>query len=140
MTPLDSRPQKLSGYTVEMPCPCGKIYVTLNFSAEDGLPKEIFGKLGKSGGCTSCVVSALMRTASYGLRSGADLGDFIKCWRGMICHRNPAWDNGEMVNSCVDAVGRAAQEILEMHEQASGQLPLALEVVSEIPKLRVLAA
>ena len=113
---MTSRSKKMVGYTIEMPCPCGHIYVTVNFK-ENGGVGEILSKLGKSGGCASAIVNGLARVASYALREGMDVKYLEKAVIGISCHRNPAWDNGEMVTSCLDAIGRAVREAKSLHEE-----------------------
>lgn len=114
MTPKKSRPQKLESSTVEIPCPCGRVYVTI--SEKDGVPFEIFARLGKSGGCGSAVVSAMTATASIALRSGTDPRDLAKGLRGISCHRPPSQDGEKKITSCADAVGHALFSLLPKEE------------------------
>lgn len=118
------RPQKLPSQTPRIPTPCGEVYVHVTF--KDGLPFEVFARLGKTGGCTSAVVEGITRSMSLGLRSGVDHRDLVKTLTGIRCHRNPAWDEGEMVHSCVDAIGRGLQEavVLWETEQRGNVVPM----------------
>lgn len=109
MTPKKSRPQKLESSTVEIPCPCGRVYVTI--TEKDGVPFEIFARLGKSGGCGSAVVSAMTATASVALRSGTDPQDLAKVLIGISCHRSPVQDGNKKIISCADAVGQALSNL-----------------------------
>lgn len=103
------RPLSLDSTTIEMPCPCGNVYVTISF--EDKKPFEVFARLGKNGGCASAVVSGICTTMSVALRSGAELDDLVRGLESISCHRNPAWFDGKPVVSCVDAIAKAAKNI-----------------------------
>lgn len=105
MTPKQARPQKLESTTLEVPCPCGRVYITI--TERDGVPFEIFARLGKSGGCGAAVVSAMTATASIALRSGTDPVDLAKGLLGISCHRPPTMDGDKKIMSCADAVGHA---------------------------------
>ena len=109
MTKAD-RQQKLTSKTLEIPCPCGRIYITITFDAE-GNPFEIFTRLGKSGGCGAAVTSAVAATTSISLRSGTDPLDLVKGLIGISCHRSPAIDGDIKITSCVSAIGLALQEL-----------------------------
>lgn len=106
------RPRRLKSQTLEVPTPCGNVYVTMSWDEKQDRPQEVFARLGKSGGCGASVVAALTTTLSIGLRSGADPEDLMKGLVGHSCHRPPAWDENEMVKSCADAIGRAMREFL----------------------------
>ena len=80
-------------------------YVTI--TEKDGIPFEIFARLGKSGGCGAAVVSAMTSTASIALRSGTDPHDLAKGLLSISCHRPPAQDGEKKIMSCADAVGHA---------------------------------
>ena len=105
MTPKKARPLKLESTTLEIACPCGRVYVTI--TERDGIPFEIFARLGKSGGCGAAVGSAMTATASIALGSGTDPVDLAKGLLGISCHRPPALDGGKKIMSCADAVGHA---------------------------------
>ncbi len=107
MVEKQSRPKKISGETLEMNSPCGKIYVTMNDNLDTGDLIEVFVRFGKSGTCASLVANALTIITSYGLRSGMDVGDAIKGLIGHGCHKAPVVDGEETILSCVDAIGKA---------------------------------
>lgn len=114
MTPKCHRPKCVRGQTLVMNSPCGKLYVTLNNDPVSGRLIEVFVRFGKSGTCASLVANALTMVTSYGLRSGMEFGDAVKALLGHGCHRPPVDDEGEMVSSCVDAIGRA----IRLHAQS----------------------
>ena len=71
----------------------GNMYVTINVDSEgDSQPFELFGTLGKSGGCDSAQLEAISRLVSLALRSGVDPRAYhpANC-RGITCC--PAWDD-----------------------------------------------
>ena len=93
------------------------MYVTVNFD-EQGKPFEVFGALGKAGGCDSAQLEAISRLVSLALRSGIDPQAVIDQLRGITCC--PAWDNGTLVRSSPDAVALA----LERHLTADVPAPI----------------
>jgi len=98
------RPQALKSTTVEVPCPCGRIYVHVSFN-QDEKPFEVFARLGKSGGCGAAVTSAITVTASIALRSGTDPLDIAQGLIGTSCHRPTVLDGERKITSCADAIG-----------------------------------
>ncbi|TFH67008.1 MAG: TSCPD domain-containing protein [Gemmatimonadales bacterium] len=122
MTPKQHRPKAFSGETLEMPSPCGKIYVTMNDNPDTGDLMEVFVRFGKSGTCGSLIANALTTITSYGLRSGLGVRDAIKGLIGHGCHRAPVIDGDERILSCVDAIGKALRlhaGFLENPDEAS---------------------
>ena len=99
----------------------GNMYVTINFD-EDEEPFEVFGNLGKAGGCDSAQLEAISRLASLALRSGIDPQIVIEQLRGITCC--PAWDEGTRVGSSPDAVALALQSNLGK-QSGDGCLPRA---------------
>jgi ribonucleoside-diphosphate reductase alpha chain len=118
MTPKQHRPKTVRGETLEMPSPCGKIYVTMNDNPETGDLMEVFVRFGKSGTCGSLVANALTIITSYGLRSGMEVGDAIKGLIGHGCHRAPVVDGDDRISSCVDAIGKAIRLHAQLQEEA----------------------
>ena len=115
------RPTITRGATVRMQTGCGKLYVTIN-EDEQGLI-EVFVNAGKSGGCVASQNEAIGRLISLGLRSGVDVGAIIKEMRGIKCPQ-PAWQDGEMIQSCADAIAKA----LEIYLQERGLEPEGVKV------------
>ena len=118
------RPQTIQGVTERVRTGHGNMYVTINFD-EDGKPFEVFGTLGKSGGCDSAQLEAISRLVSLALRSGVEPQNVIEQLRGITCC--PAWDEGTLVRSSPDAVALA----LERHitQDAEGAVRPAGEPV-----------
>ncbi len=100
------RPQAITGVTERVRTGHGNMYVTINFD-EQGHPFELFGNLGKAGGCDSAQLEAISRLVSVALRSRIDPRVVIEHLRGITCC--PAWDEGTLVRSGPDAVALALE-------------------------------
>ena len=109
-----SRPQSIHGVTERVRTGHGNMYVTINFD-ENHQPFEVFGNLGKAGGCDSAQLEAISRLVSLALRSGIAPDAVLEQLRGITCC--PAWDDGTLVRSGPDAVALA----LERHIHGGGQ-------------------
>ena len=101
-----ARPQSIHGITERVRTGHGNMYVTINFD-ENNRPFEVFGNLGKAGGCDSAQLEAISRLVSLALRSGIDPGAVLEQLRGITCC--PAWDDGTLVRSGPDAVALALE-------------------------------
>jgi ribonucleoside-diphosphate reductase alpha chain len=105
-----------------MPTGCGKIYITVNF--DDGEPFEIFGNMGKAGGCASSQTEGLARMISMSLRAGIPPDNVIKQLKGISCHR-PSWEpGGHPILSCADAFAKALERCIT---DAGGQLQMEFD-------------
>ena len=127
LTPRE-RPRTTHGVTERVRTGHGNMYVTINFD-EESKPFELFGTLGKSGGCDSAQLEAISRLVSLALRSGVDPRHIIEQLRGITCC--PAWDSGTLVRSSPDAVALAlerhiATEAGERVQPASGAVQMEL--------------
>ncbi|MEE8158195.1 MAG: adenosylcobalamin-dependent ribonucleoside-diphosphate reductase [Dehalococcoidia bacterium] len=100
------RPHEMKGVTERIRTGHGNMFVTINFD-EDERPFEVFSTLGKAGGCESASLEAISRLASMALRSGVDPLAIVEQLRGITCV--PAWDQGVLVGSPVDAVALALE-------------------------------
>ncbi len=104
------RPAITRGETERIRTGEGKLYITLNEDS-DGVC-EVFASLGKAGGSAAAQSEAMCRLISLGLRSGIDPRAIITELKG-ISGPNPVWDNGELILSAPDAIGRALERYLE---------------------------
>lgn len=123
MTPKKARNQKLPSITREVNTPCGNCYVTVTFGADDDWPEELFLRMKKQGTCQMASTEAVGKLASLALRSGADPRDVFKYLKGINCGRT-AFDEGEMLCSCWDAIALAYREAWETYTADSNQMPL----------------
>ena len=112
------RPQSIHGVTERVRTGHGNMYVTINFD-EQNRPFEVFGNLGKAGGCDSAQLEAISRLVSLALRSGIAPAAVLEQLRGITCC--PAWDEGTLVRSGPDAVALA----LERHAAGGQETPLS---------------
>lgn len=104
------RPEKTYGVTIEVLTGCGSLYVTIN-EDENGLPFEIFARLGKAGGCASAQTEGLGRAASLMLRCGVDPREIVKQFKGISCDRHHGVGRNKIL-SCSDAIGKALENYL----------------------------
>ena len=113
------RPDIITGTTRAMITGCGKMYITIN-EDEDG-PFEVFGNMGKSGGCASSQTEAVARLISLALRSGIPAAHVVRQLKGISCHM-PAWlPGGGKILSCADAFGKALETCIKPE---AGQLSI----------------
>jgi ribonucleoside-diphosphate reductase alpha chain len=113
------RPEVVRGETRVMTTGCGKLYITINL--DDQKPFEVFGNMGKAGGCAASQTEALARMISLALRSGIPAEHIIKQLKSISCHR-PAWEPGRgKILSCADAFAKALERCIEAH---GGQLQM----------------
>ena len=104
------RPRRTHGITERVRTGHGNMYVTVNLD-DDGLPFEVFGTMGKAGGCDAALLEAVSRLVSLALRAGIETGEVTRQLRGITCC--PAWDEGTLVGSGPDAVALVLDKIRE---------------------------
>ena len=112
------RPPVTRGVTERVSTGEGNIFVTIN-EDEHGIC-EIFSTIGKAGGNAAAQSEAISRLISIALRSGIDPQEIIGQLKG-ISGPNPVWENGELILSTPDAIGRALERYL--HRRDGGDLP-----------------
>ena len=116
------RPAMISGVTERLRTGHGNIYITIN-QDEEGRPFEVFGNLGKAGGCDAAQMEAVSRMVSLALRARIDPEAIIEQLQGITCC--PAWYGGVNIRSSPDAVALALRR--HMDGQHDGVLPAPLE-------------
>ena len=104
------RPRQTQGITERVRTGHGNMYVTVNVD-DRGLPFEVFGAMGKAGGCDAALLEAVSRLVSLALRAGIDASEVTRQLRGITCC--PAWDDGVLVRSGPDAVGLVLDNIVQ---------------------------
>ena len=104
------RPAITRGVTERIRTGDGSLFITIN-EDEAGMC-EVFASLGKAGGAAAAQSEAMCRLISLALRSGLDPRAIVDQLKG-ISGPNPGWDNGELILSAPDAIGRAVERYLE---------------------------
>ena len=109
------RPDEVRGVTRALPTGCGKLYITVN--SDDRGPFEVFGNMGKAGGCASSQTEALARLMSLALRSGISPENVVRQLKGISCHM-PAWERGGgRILSCADAFAKGLERAMQDNGQ-----------------------
>ena len=105
----------VQGTTLAMNTGCGKLYITIN--QDERGPFEIFGNMGKAGGCASSQTEAVARLISLAFRLGLKPEHIIKQLKGISCHK-PMWERGGgKILSCADAFAQAIERVLIPRDQ-----------------------
>jgi len=82
---------------------CGNMYVTIN-ETDEGIPIEVFCRLGKAGGCASSQTEALGRLITLGFKHGMQISEIVEELRGISCHQTLL--GKKKILSCADAVAQ----------------------------------
>ena len=101
------------GVTIRVRTGEGNLYLTIN-EDDQGLC-EVFSTIGKAGGSAAAQTEAISRLISLCLRSGIDPREVVKELKG-ISGPSPAWENGQLILSTPDAIGKALEEHLDIRE------------------------
>jgi ribonucleoside-diphosphate reductase alpha chain len=110
------RPKVTRGVTERVNTGCGYIYVTVNFD-QQGI-SEVFSTLGKAGGCAAAQLEAISRLTSVALRSGIEMDSIVKHLRGIRCP-SIAWEQGQAILSCADAIASVLEKYVKNEESVS---------------------
>ena len=105
---MNSRPTDNPSSTHRIKTGCGWLYVTVC----PGDYKEVFFKLGKTGGCAAAHLQALAMTFSMAWRAGVPLKSMVNNLQSIQCP-NPMWNEGIQVLSCVDGIAHALKPYCE---------------------------
>jgi len=103
------RPNTTAGSTRRIRTGEGTLYITIN-EDENGLC-EVFTTIGKAGGNAAAQSEAISRLISLALRSGIDPNAIIKQLKG-ISGPNPTWEDGRLILSTPDAIGKSLDDYL----------------------------
>ncbi|MFH1571294.1 MAG: adenosylcobalamin-dependent ribonucleoside-diphosphate reductase [Gemmatimonadota bacterium] len=120
------RPAVTFGVTERIRTGEGNIYVTIN-EDDQGLC-EVFSTIGKAGGNAAAQSEAISRLISLALRSSIDPREIINELKG-ISGPSPVWEDGELILSTPDAIGRALERYLARREAGGGpQAPVEVDL------------
>ena len=73
---------------------------------------EVFTTIGKAGGNAAAQSEAISRLISLALRSGLDPNAIVRQLKG-ISGPNPTWEDGRLILSTPDAIGKALDDYLQ---------------------------
>ena len=111
------RPVITSGVTGRIRTGEGSLYITIN-EDQEGLC-EVFTTIGKAGGNAAAQSEAISRLISLALRSGVNPNSVVRQLKG-ISGPNPTWEDGRLILSTPDAIGKALDDYLREREQQRG--------------------
>ncbi|NOZ75784.1 MAG: adenosylcobalamin-dependent ribonucleoside-diphosphate reductase [FCB group bacterium] len=114
------RPNITQGVTRRIRTGDGTLYITIN-EDENGLC-EVFTTIGKAGGNAAAQSEAISRLISLALRSHINPREIVKQLKG-ISGPNPSWEEGRLILSTPDAIGKALDDYLR--ESLGQELPEA---------------
>ena len=123
-----NRPQITTGKTRRMRTGDGTLYITVN-EDENGLC-EVFTAIGKAGGTVAAQTEAISRLISLALRSGVDPTSVINQLKG-ISGPNPTWEDGQLILSTPDAIGRALETFLDGEQEPNLKNKVQFEIAEE---------
>ena len=104
------RPVATNGETRRIRTGEGSLYITIN-EDQEGLC-EVFTTIGKAGGNAAAQSEAISRLISLALRSGVNPHSIVRQLKG-ISGPNPTWENGRLILSTPDAIGKALDDYLK---------------------------
>jgi ribonucleoside-diphosphate reductase alpha chain len=108
------RPVITNGVTRRIRTGEGSLYITIN-EDQEGLC-EVFTTIGKAGGNAAAQSEAISRLISLALRSGVNPNSVVRQLKG-ISGPNPTWEDGRLILSTPDAIGKALDDYLREREQ-----------------------
>jgi len=112
------RPTQTQGLTRRIKTGEGTLYITIN-EDEQGLC-EVFTTIGKAGGNAAAQSEAISRLISLALRSGINPQSIVRQLKG-ISGPNPTWEDGRLILSTPDAIGKALDDYLHEKNQNSDE-------------------
>ena len=128
-----TRPTQTAGVTRRIRTGEGTLYITIN-EDENGLC-EVFTTIGKAGGNAAAQSEAISRLISLSLRSGLDPHAIVRQLKG-ISGPNPTWEDGRLILSTPDAIGKALDDYLSEKKEH----PSENRATSNIDKPRITLA
>ena len=124
------RPSQTAGVTRRIRTGEGTLYITIN-EDKNGLC-EVFTTIGKAGGNAAAQSEAISRLISLSLRSGLDPHAIVRQLKG-ISGPNPTWEDGRLILSTPDAIGKALDDYLMERDKKTSKNQTASS--SEKPRI-----
>ena len=125
------RPTQTAGVTRRIRTGEGTLYITIN-EDENGLC-EVCTTIGKAGGNAAAQSEAISRLISLSLRSGLDPHAIVRQLKG-ISGPNPTWEDGRLILSTPDAIGKALDDYIkereEMNQKGQSEQPLEKPLIT----------
>jgi len=112
---LAARPKSYTSSSTRFETGCGSLFVHISVD-EGGNPVEVFGTMGKAGGCAMAMLEAVGKATSIGLRCGVDPTEYVKQFVGIRCP-SPKWEAGEQHLSCIDAMGKGLRITIDQRDK-----------------------
>ncbi len=106
-----ARPKALKGEIFKTKTGSGTLYTSVGLD-EEGFPVEIFINISKHGSDVSAFSEALGRVISIALQNGIPVENIAETIIG-ITGDSSAWDNGKLIKSIPDAVGRILKDFAD---------------------------
>ena len=129
------RPTQTLGLTRRIKTGEGTLYITIN-EDEQGLC-EVFTTIGKAGGNAAAQSEAISRLISLALRSGVNPQSIVRQLKG-ISGPNPTWEDGRLILSTPDAIGKALDDYLheksQITEEEKAQLLITMDTEKDQKK------
>ena len=125
-----SRPTTLKGEIVKTKTGSGTLYTSLGID-ESMNPVEIFINISKHGSETSSFSEALGRVISIALQNGVPAGRLADSIIGIVGDK-PTWDNGKLIKSIPDAIGRVLKTYADRSEANDTEESLFVKKSGEV--------
>jgi len=125
------RPTQTLGLTRRIKTGEGTLYITIN-EDEQGLC-EVFTTIGKAGGNAAAQSEAISRLISLALRSGVNPQSIVRQLKG-ISGPNPTWEDGRLILSTPDAIGKALDDYLHEKSQRTKEEKAQLLITMDTEK------
>ena len=125
------RPTQTLGLTRRIKTGEGTLYITIN-EDEKGLC-EVFTTIGKAGGNAAAQSEAISRLISLALRSGVNPQSIVRQLKG-ISGPNPTWEDGRLILSTPDAIGKALDDYLHEKSQSNNEDKAQLLITMDTDK------
>jgi len=109
------KPEKMPAVTIAHGTGCGKLYIVVNFDAQDK-PVALHMSLGKAGGCPKALLESTGNLIALCWENGVSSEDIVQRIRGIGCYNQIPFGPDRCL-SCVDALARTLVEVLGIDKE-----------------------